>query len=63
MSNAAVAGGFPWQREGWALLDIARLPVNPAVAELAPHVLSAPFTTLDPDGGQRLAKLILQGEA
>ena len=33
-SDVAVAGGFPWLREGWALLDIARLPVNPAVAEL-----------------------------
>lgn len=63
MKDVCVAGGFPWLRQGWTLLEIARLPVHPAVAKLAPHVLSAPFTTLDDEGGRRLAEIIRNGEA
>lgn len=57
-----VAGGFPWFQQGWSLLKVSRLPINPSVASLVPHVLPFPFTTLDAEGGQRLAKLIRDGE-
>jgi hypothetical protein len=57
-----VAGGFPWLRQGWALLDVAALPVHPSVVEIASHVLPTPFTTLDEYGGAKLANLLDHGE-
>jgi hypothetical protein len=62
MNDVAVAGGFPWMRRGWSLLDLARLPVHPELTSLAGHVGTSPFTTLDRDGGRRLATLIKQGK-
>ncbi len=58
-----VAGGFPWMRQGWTQLDRARFPVDPELAGLAAHLLSAPFTTLDARGGKRLRSLIADGRA
>jgi hypothetical protein len=60
--DAVVAGGFPWMRQGWRLLDLAALPVHVEVAALAGHVGPSLFTTLDRDGGRRLAALIELGE-
>ncbi|BAM92701.1 hypothetical protein S58_67340 [Bradyrhizobium oligotrophicum S58] len=62
ISDAVVAGGFPWLRQGWALLDTVRLPVCPALFALADSILPLPFTTLAPDAGRALANLIRQRE-
>jgi hypothetical protein len=60
--DAVVAGGFPWMRQGWGLLDLAGFPVHAGVIELAGNVGPTLFTTLDRDGGRRLAALIDRGE-
>jgi hypothetical protein len=60
--DAVVAGGFPWLRQGWSLLDLAALPVHPEVVALAGHLRPSLFTALGRDGGRRLAALIEQGE-
>jgi hypothetical protein len=60
--DAPVAGGFPWLRQGWALLGAVRLPVSPAIVDIAPTLLPLPFTTLKSEGGQELSRLIEQGE-
>ena len=65
IAGAIVAGGFPWLRQGWSLLDAVRLPVHPGVIELArtPGVLlPLPFTTLTPEAGGALARLIERQE-
>jgi hypothetical protein len=62
MRDAVVAGGFPWMRQGWSLLDLAGFPVHSEVVSLAGHVGPSLFTTLDRDSGRRLASLIEQGE-
>jgi hypothetical protein len=58
-----LAGSFPFLRQGWAILDPDGRPgLYPAgLAELAGHLRPAPFTTLDGDGGRRLAALIFPG--
>jgi hypothetical protein len=60
--DAAVAGGFPWLRQGWNVLDLAALPVHPEMLALAGHVGPALFTTFGRDGGRQLAALIEAGE-
>jgi hypothetical protein len=64
--DALVAGGFPWLRQGWALLQATRLPLHPALIELAhwlPDVLLPfPFTTLTSGAGRLLAALVRRGE-
>jgi len=62
IADAPVAGGFPWLRQGWALLDTVRLPVHPTVVELAGSLLPLPFTTLKPEAGRVLADLIRRGK-
>jgi hypothetical protein len=60
--DAVVAGGFPWMRQGWSLVDLAAFPVHPEVVDLTGRAGPALFTTLDRDGGRRLAALIERGE-
>lgn len=56
-----VAGGFPWLRQGWALLeDDFRFEMR-ALAALAPGVRPNVFTTLNPARGRALANLIQDG--
>jgi len=59
-TEGVLAGAFPWLRQGWARLDPGGQPgLYPAgLADLAAHLLPAPFTTLDDAGGERLARLI-----
>jgi hypothetical protein len=62
VSEAIVAGGFPWLRQGWDLLQATRLPVHPALIDLARRptdtLLPFPFTTLTPEAGHLLARLV-----
>lgn len=62
--EGVLAGAFPWLRQGWALLDPdGRTDLYPAgLAEIAAHLLPAPFTTLDIQGGVRLASLLFPTE-
>jgi hypothetical protein len=61
-AGAAVAGGFPWMRPGWKLLDIARLPVNQKLLALSDQVLPYAFTTFQEKAGRILADLVHDGE-
>jgi hypothetical protein len=63
-AEGVLAGAFPWMRQGWALLDPEGRPdLYPAgLADIAAHLLSAPFTTLDAQGGARLATLLFPTE-
>lgn len=60
--EVAVAGGFPWLRQGWALLEDDFRPELRAVARFAPGILPGLFTTLRPRQGEQLARAIAQGE-
>jgi hypothetical protein len=60
--DAVVAGGFPWLRSGWRVLDLAGFPVHAEVVSLAAHIGPSLFTTLDRTAGRRLAALIERGE-
>lgn len=62
IDNSVVAGGFPWLRQGWSLLDVVSLPVHPELVHLASSLLPFPFTTLEADAGRVLAALVRQGE-
>jgi hypothetical protein len=62
VGDTLVAGGFPWLRQGWALLDVVSLPVHPGLVELASALLPFPFSTLEPDAGRILADLVRKGE-
>jgi len=58
---APVAGAFPWLRQGWAQLDDDDPIALPGLADLAPHLGAAAFTTLDAAGGKRLGEIIFGG--
>jgi hypothetical protein len=59
-ATGVVAGVFPWLREGWALLDSGgESGLYPAgLARIAAEIMPAPFTTLTPAGGVKLAQLL-----
>ena len=59
IEGVEVAGGFPWLRQGWELLDGCTLPIEPALIPIGKGVASAPFTTLNSEAGEALAELIL----
>jgi len=63
VQGVPVAGGFPWLRQGWGLLEATTLPFQPQLAAFRTDLTPAPFTTLRQQGGLRLASLIRQGEA
>jgi len=58
VAEAVVAGGFPWLRQGWALLRVSRLPFAPVLMELGAQLLPFSFTTLLPEAGRVLQTLI-----
>lgn len=60
-AQAPVAGAFPWLRQGWAQLDDDDPIALPGLADLAPHLGAAAFTTLDAVGGKRLGEIIFGG--
>jgi hypothetical protein len=56
--HAPVAGAFPWLRQGWTLLDPGGddpALVSEELAALGEFLLPHTFTTLRPEGGQRLS--------
>lgn len=59
--EGAVAGFWPWMRQGWTFLDDpaedGSTLILPGLIELIRHVRPARFATLDTDGGKRLAEL------
>jgi hypothetical protein len=58
--EGVLAGAFPWLRQGWDRLDPdGRSDLYPpGLAQLTPHLLPAPFTTLTAIGGDHLAHLL-----
>jgi hypothetical protein len=60
---ALVTGRFPLLPAGWRLLPFARLPVHPALADLAAGLVPAyPFATLQGTAAERFLALIQSGE-
>jgi hypothetical protein len=58
-----VTGRFPLLPAGWQLLPFARLPVHPALADLAAGLVPAyPFATLQGASAERFLALIQAGE-
>jgi hypothetical protein len=55
-----VAGGFPWLRQGWALLEDRR--EFRELATFTEGLRPSVFTTLNPRRGRELAELIRKGE-
>jgi hypothetical protein len=55
-----VAGGFPWLRQGWPLVEDRREFRN--LAPFADKLRPSVFTTLNPRRGRELAELIRRGE-
>jgi len=58
-----VAGGIPWLRQGWSLLEDSGQTVLDALLEFTPGLTAALFTTLEPAAGAALAGLIHKGGA
>ena len=55
--KADIVGQFPWMTQGWSLMNPATPEplVHRAILNLKSHLVRAPFTTLTPEGGRRLA--------
>ena len=60
-ASGSVAGGFPWLRQGWNLLDDIDPDGFAPLIELSGGLRPALFTTLRADEGAALAKLIREG--
>ena len=60
--DATIAGTFPLMARGWATLDPRDPLVHPELVGLCPGLVPSLWTTLRPDAGKRLAKLIESGE-
>lgn len=61
-TKGEVAGAFPWLRQGWQFVDDGDAPLMaPGLEKVRPHLLPAPFTTLTPEGGKLLRKIIFGG--
>lgn len=60
-ASGIVGGWWPWLRQGWTFLDDpaddGSTLILPGLIELTPQLTSARFTTLDTDGGHRMARL------
>lgn len=59
-TEGVLAGAFPWLRQGWDRLDPEGRSdlYPPGLAQLTPHLLPAPFTTLTDIGGDDLAHIL-----
>jgi Caspase domain len=59
--SGVVGGLWPWMRQGWTFLDDpvddGTTLVLPAVLDLAQHLTSGRFATMDPVGAQKLARV------
>lgn len=60
--RVAVAGGFPWLRQGWALLEDDFRPEFRTLSRFAWGVRPGVFTTLNPAAGRELAAAISKGD-
>ena len=60
-AKGTVGGLWPWLRQGWTYLDewddFGGALVLPELVELRGHLLNSRFTTLDAEGGKKVAKL------
>ncbi|HKP04587.1 MAG TPA: hypothetical protein VJU77_14645 [Chthoniobacterales bacterium] len=60
-SEGAVAGFWPWMRQGWTYLqdplDVESGLIRWGLSELIPRLRPGRFVMLDPAGGKRLSKL------
>lgn len=63
VEDASVAGGFPWLRQGWSLLDLASISDSGPLVELQRGLAPFPFTALTADYGLQLIQLIREGRA
>lgn len=58
-TTAVIAGAVPFLTAGWELLDAGHPLAFSGFETILPHLrLAAPFTTLSPEGGTRLAQLL-----
>lgn len=57
-----VGGGFPWLRQGWALLEDDFRPEFRKLARYAGALRPSTFTTLAPEAGEELASKVKRGE-
>ena len=62
-AQVRVAGGFPWLRQGWALLEDDFRPEFRRLAAFARELRPSVFTTLTPAAGEELARLVLARKA
>lgn len=60
--DVSVAGGFPWLRQGWALLEDDFRPDFRKLYRFARHLAPSTFTTFVPEIGDEFQRLIVQGE-
>ena len=61
-TQVRVAGGFPWLRQGWSLLeDDFRLEFR-RLGRFAAQLGPSPVTTLKPEAGAELAALVRKGD-
>ena len=60
-TSGEVGGLWPWMRQGWPFLDDpaedGSTLVTPGLIEVSNHLMSGRFTTLDPEGGRKLARI------
>jgi hypothetical protein len=61
--SVRVAGGFPWLRQGWALLEDDFRPEFRRLARFTSGLRPSVFTTLEPRAGEELASLVSKGDA
>jgi hypothetical protein len=57
-----VAGGIPWLRQGFSLLEDSREAIFAPLRDFVGGLTPALFTTLEPVAGEGLAELIRKGE-
>jgi hypothetical protein len=57
-----IAGGFPWLRQGWALLEDDFRPSFRHLYRLAKGLVPSTFTTFRPAFGEQIRSLISKGE-
>jgi len=61
-AQVRVAGGFPWLRQGWTLLEDDFRPEFRRLAEFAGELRPSVVTTLASQAGEKLAELVRKGD-
>jgi uncharacterized caspase-like protein len=59
---APIAGSHPLLTRGWSRLDHETVGISPELFELKKHLVPSLWTTLSPDGGTKLAELLMKGD-